>query len=76
MGLLLKLLALPVEGPIRGVVWLAERVIDQVEQELYDEQSIRSQISELEMRHDLGEIGEEEYVLTEQDLFDRLEKAA
>ena len=76
MSLLLKLLALPVEGPIRGVVWIAERVIDQVEQELYDEQSIRSQISELEMRHDLGEISDQEYVLTEQDLFDRLEKAA
>lgn len=76
MGLLLKLLALPIEAPVWSAIWIAQRVLDQAEQELYDEQTIRGQISELELRHDLGEISEQDYTLAEQDLLDRLQEAA
>ena len=72
MGLLLKLLALPVTGPANALVWVAEKLSEQADKELYDEDKVRSQLMELEFRSDLGEINEEEYAQAEQELLDRL----
>ena len=72
MGLLLKLLALPVTGPAEALVWVAEKLSEQADKELYDEDKVRSQLMELEFRYDLGEINEEEYAQAEQELLDRL----
>jgi hypothetical protein len=72
MGLLLKLLALPVTGPAEALVWVAEKLSEQADKELYDEDKVRSQLMELEFRYDLGEVNEEEYMQSEQELLDRL----
>jgi len=75
MGLLFDLLTLPILGPIRGVNWIAEKVLEQAEKELYDEETIRGQLTELELRYDLGEISEEEYLAAEGALLERLRVA-
>ncbi len=72
MGFLIDLLTLPVMGPIKGVVWIAEKVAEQAEKELYDEDAVRGQLMELELRYDLGEISEEEYLAAEEALLARL----
>ena len=72
MGFLTKLLTLPVMGPIQGVVWIAEKVAEQADKELYDEDKVRGQLMELELHLDLGEIGEEEYLAAEDVLLARL----
>lgn len=72
MGLLIKLLTLPVMGPIEGVVWIAKKVAEQADKELYDEEKVRGQLIELELRYDLGEINEEEYLAAEEILLGRL----
>ena len=72
MGWILKLLTLPVLGPIEGVTWIAKKVAEQADKELYDEEKVRGQLMELELRYDLGEISEEEYLATEQILLERL----
>ncbi len=72
MGFLTNLLTLPVLGPIKGVMWIARQVAEHAERELYDEDAVRGQIQELEMRYDLGEIGEEEYLAAEERLLARL----
>ncbi len=72
MGLLIDLLTFPVMGPIKGVVWIAEKVNEQAEKELYDEDALRGRLMELELRYDLGEISEEEYLAAEEDLLARL----
>lgn len=72
MGFLTKLLTLPVTGPIQGVIWIAEKVAEQAERELYDEEKVRGQLMELELRYDLGEISEEEYLEAEEALLERL----
>ena len=72
MGFLMDLLTFPVLGPIKGVIWIAEKVNEQVEKELYDEDKVRGQLMELEVRYDLGEISEEEYLETEEVLLERL----
>ena len=45
---------------------------EQAEKELYDEDKVRGQLMELEVRYDLGEISEEEYMAAEEALLERL----
>lgn len=59
MGLLTGLLTLPL-APVRGTVWIAERLMEEAERELGDENAVRRRLAELEVRHELGEIGDEE----------------
>jgi hypothetical protein len=72
MGFLTDLLTFPVLGPIKGVIWIAEKVNEQVEKELFDEDAVRGQLMELELHLDLGEISEEEYLEAEETLLERL----
>lgn len=72
MGFLLDLLAFPLMGPVKGLVWIAEKVAEQAEDEMYNADKVRGQLMELELRLDLGEITEEEYLEAEEFLLERL----
>ena len=72
MGLLLKLLTLPVTGPIGGVLWIAEKIAEQADREMYNEEAIRGQLMEMELRLDMGEISQPEYEQVEAVLLQRL----
>ena len=72
MGILDKILLAPVRGPIDLVIWIAEKVRDQADSELYDEDAVRGKLMELELRYDLEEIDEQEYMRGEQELLERL----
>ena len=74
MGLIGGLLGLPL-APVRGVVWLAERLHEQAEHELYDENKIQAQLLELQLAHDSGIIGETAYARGEEELLERLREA-
>jgi hypothetical protein len=71
MGLITGLLTLPL-APVRGTIWVAERVLEQAEAELYDEGAIRAQLMEIEAAREAGEIGEEEAAEAEDILLERL----
>jgi hypothetical protein len=71
MGLITGLLTLPL-APVRGTVWIAERVLEQAEQELGDESTIRAQLMEIEAAREAGEIGEQEAAEAEDILLARL----
>jgi hypothetical protein len=71
MGLITGLLLLPL-APIRGTVWLAERIQEQAEAEFYDESAIRAGLVELEDAHAAGALSDEELVEAENELVDRL----
>lgn len=71
MGLISGLLLLPL-APVRGTTWLAERIQEQAEAELYDEDAIREQLMELETLHEAGEIDDEELAMAEDALVERL----
>lgn len=72
MGVLLDLLAFPLTGPIKGLVWIAGKITEQAENELYSVDKVRGQLMELELRLDLGQITEEEYLEAEDHLLERL----
>ena len=72
MGLITGLLTLPL-APVRGVAWVAEQVAEQAENELYDEQRIMRELTELEMAREAGQIGEEDFERSIDDVLARLE---
>lgn len=72
MGVLTDLIAFPVMGPVKGLTWIAQKITEQAENELYDAGKIRGQLMELELRLDLGEISEETYLEAEEILLERL----
>jgi len=71
MGLITGLLTLPL-APVRGTVWLAERIQEQAELELYDESAIRAGLMELEEAREAGSMAPEEIDAAENDLLERL----
>jgi gas vesicle protein GvpG len=71
VGLITGLLTLPL-APVRGTVWLAERIQEQAEEEYYDEGTIQAQLAEIEQARERGEIDEEEATLAEDALLERL----
>lgn len=72
MGLLLTLLAFPFLGPVRSTAWIAARVAEEAEHQLYDPERTRQELEVLELRRDLGEIDEAEYAAAEDQLLGRL----
>lgn len=71
MGLLKEVALLPV-APLRGTVWVAERVLEKAEEDYYDPGRIRREIEQVDqMRHD-GEISEDEAEEWEESLIERL----
>jgi hypothetical protein len=71
MGLFTGLITLPL-APVRGVVWIAEQVQAEMERELYDEDSIRREMLQLELDYEDGLIEEGERQVREEALLDRL----
>ena len=71
MGLIVGLLTLPL-APVRGTVWLAERIQEQAERELYDESAIRAELLEIEEARAASEVDENELDKVEDALIERL----
>jgi hypothetical protein len=71
MGLISGLLTLPL-APVRGTVWIAERLEEQALEELNDESAIRAQLLELEELRAAGAVDVEQLVAAEDELVQRL----
>ena len=71
MGLVTGLLGLPL-APLRGVMWLAEQVLEQAEEQYYDPARIRAQLDQVDEARRSGELSEEECVEIENELLQRL----
>ena len=71
MGLITGILGLPV-APLRGVVAAAEQVRRQAEEEFYDPVAIRHQLEEVQRLREEGPLTEEEAIMWEDELIERL----
>jgi hypothetical protein len=71
VGLVTGLLGLPL-APVRGVIWLAEQVLEQAEEQFYDPARIRAQLEQVDEARRSGELSEEECVEIENELLQRL----
>ena len=71
MGLISGLLTLPL-APVRGTVWIAERVQEAAEEQGQDESTIRTALLELEAARESGALDEEEIAAAEDELLEQL----
>ena len=71
MGLISGLLTLPL-APVRGTVWIAEKLEEQAQAELNDDSALRAQLVELEELRATGEVDEKELEAAEDELVQRL----
>lgn len=71
MGLLTGLLTLPA-APLRGVVAVANQVLEQAESEFYDPARIRAELDEVARMRDAGELTDDEAIAWEDNLIERL----
>ena len=72
MGLLTNLLFFPITGPVAGIKWSLGKVQKVVEEELTDDAPVKQELMELQMRLELGDIDDAEYVEREAALMVRL----
>ena len=70
--LLDDLLLLPITGPIAGFRWVMKTIQQMADEELMNDQPWKERLIELQMRLELGEITEEEYVQEEAVVFQAL----
>ncbi len=61
-------------APIRVPVWVSKKLGEAAYAEMTDENSVRQQLLELQMRLELGEVSEEEYERREADLLEEIER--
>lgn len=74
MGFLTGILLLPL-APLRGTIWVAERLAEVAEREMDDEATSRRLLVEAEIAFESGELSEAEYEQVEDELLERLELA-
>jgi hypothetical protein len=72
VGLFSGLLLLPL-APLRGTIWIAERLAEYAEAELNDEAAVRRLLLEAEAALEAGELSEAEFDAIEDELLDRLD---
>lgn len=60
--------------PVNGVVWVADKLKDSAEAEFLDESRVQESLLALQMRLEMEEISESEYMEQETELLDRLEE--
>lgn len=75
MSSLFGLLLLPVAGPVRGFQFVLEQLREEAEAAQFDEGRIQSELVQLGILRDLGELDEDVYAEEEQILLERLAEA-
>ena len=60
-------------APLKGVIWIGEKINAVSEKEFSDEGLIKEKLMELQLRFELDEISEEEYEKHEKELLERLD---
>ena len=60
-------------APLKGVVWLGEKLNEMAEKELSDDGRIKEELMALQLKFELDEITEQEYNEKENELLDRLD---
>jgi hypothetical protein len=72
MGILSTILLAPFMGPVWGTKWTLEKVDRVVREELTDDTPIKEDLMALQLRLEMGEIDDAEYVRQETEIMKRL----
>ena len=63
---------MPIMGPLKGVAWIATKILEQAERELPSDQTIKRDLTELQLKLDLGDIDLYEFERQEELLLQQL----
>jgi hypothetical protein len=74
VGLFTGILLLPL-APVRGTIWVAEKLAEQAARELDDEVVVRRLLAEAELDLERGDLTVDEFEQIEDELLERLELA-
>ncbi|MCL2926557.1 MAG: gas vesicle protein GvpG [Trichodesmium sp. St16_bin4-tuft] len=66
--MLLRLLTLPISGPLEGVTWLGKKLQEQVDTEIDETENLSKKLLTLQLAFDMGEISEEDFEAQEEEL--------
>ena len=72
MGILTNILLSPFLGPIWGTKWTLDKVDRVVREELTDDTPIKEELMQLQLKLEMGEIDDDEYVRREAEIMQRL----
>ena len=72
MGFISDVLLFPVTGPYKGFRGILGHIQAQVEAEMMDDQKVQAQLLELDIRHEAGQIPDEEYETQKNGLVEKL----
>jgi len=60
-------------APLKGVVWLGQKLNEIAQNELNDDGRIKEELMQLQLRFEMDEISEQEYDEKERELLERLD---
>lgn len=74
MGLLFNILGAPVSGPLHLTRWICGKIQEVAEREVGDQDKLKSDLIELQMRRELEEIAEADYVAEEERILSEINR--
>jgi hypothetical protein len=69
----LDLLMAPVTAPFTSVTWIAEKILDQVEDQTDELETLQKQLLTLQLSFDMGDLPEADFEIQEEDLLLRIQ---
>lgn len=60
-------------APLDGLLWIAEQIEERATTELEKQENLQKRLTTLQLRFDLGDISEEEFMVQEQEILEAIE---
>lgn len=60
-------------SPLDGLLWIAEQIEERATTELEQQENLQKRLTSLQLRFDLGEVSEADFVLQEQEILEAME---
>ncbi len=60
-------------APLDGLLWIAEQIEERATTELEKTENLQKRLTTLQLRFDLGDISEEDFVVQEQEILEAME---
>jgi len=66
--MVLGILLAPITGPFTGITWIAQKLLEQAEQELDQKENLQKRLLTLQLAFDMGDMSEEDFEIQEEEL--------
>jgi len=60
-------------APLDGLVWIAEQIEERATEELEQQENLQKRLTSLQLRFDLGDLSEDDFVAQEQEILEAME---